>query len=336
MGQEWFVAKGSEKVGPFSVKNLKERAQDGRLRPGDLVWAAGMSKWKEARLVKGLFLAPKPDSVLPAPPVAIPVAQPAAGPEAKPAGFLKKAGSNKWVGIGISLLLLIGIVGQIVKISSRSSSTTASQEKTAANADPVPTSGGQAARWKGGDPSVDFAKLDWTKINYDAGPQGQEIRPAWEYHPAPTARSKHRLYFGQDGNEYKHGIQQGFDEINGILRLDYEANFVYGIQHGREHATNLNGQPYHDCTWDKGLQEGRDAMWLIRKGPSIKMWEHNYVSGELDGEQIDYDIQGRVWKRSYYKKGKLHGTETQYGPDGKKMSETEWENGVKKQEQWFP
>lgn len=56
MGQEWYVAKDGNKLGPFSSTDLKHLAENKRLEPTDLVWTAGMSKWKEARKVVGLFL----------------------------------------------------------------------------------------------------------------------------------------------------------------------------------------------------------------------------------------------------------------------------------------
>lgn len=68
MGQEWFVAKGSEKLGPFSAKDLKHLADNGRLQPADLVQTAGMTTWKEARKIKGLFPEGATKDVPPVPP----------------------------------------------------------------------------------------------------------------------------------------------------------------------------------------------------------------------------------------------------------------------------
>lgn len=54
MAQEWYYTQGDRKVGPVSVKELKQAAADGTMQPTDLVWTEGMREWKEARTVKGL------------------------------------------------------------------------------------------------------------------------------------------------------------------------------------------------------------------------------------------------------------------------------------------
>jgi hypothetical protein len=54
MAQEWYYTQGDQKVGPVSVKELKQAAADGTLQPTDLVWTDGLKEWKEARTVKGL------------------------------------------------------------------------------------------------------------------------------------------------------------------------------------------------------------------------------------------------------------------------------------------
>lgn len=55
MAQQWYYARGDQRTGPITSKQLKTLAASGGLRPTDLVWAEGMEQWKEARLVQGLF-----------------------------------------------------------------------------------------------------------------------------------------------------------------------------------------------------------------------------------------------------------------------------------------
>jgi hypothetical protein len=74
-GAEWFYGKDNTQHGPISAAELKQLAQDGRLKPADLVWREGMGEWIAASKVKGLF----DDS-----PAAPPQARPAA-PKASPA-----------------------------------------------------------------------------------------------------------------------------------------------------------------------------------------------------------------------------------------------------------
>lgn len=62
MAQQWFYARGGQKAGPITSKQLREMAAAGGLRPTDLVWTEGMEQWKEARLVKGLFASAQADA----------------------------------------------------------------------------------------------------------------------------------------------------------------------------------------------------------------------------------------------------------------------------------
>lgn len=55
MAQQWHYAKGKQKHGPISSKQLKALAANGELEPTDLIFRDGMKGWKEARTVKGLF-----------------------------------------------------------------------------------------------------------------------------------------------------------------------------------------------------------------------------------------------------------------------------------------
>lgn len=76
MAQEWYYTQGDRKVGPVSVKELKQAAADGTMQPTDLVWTEGMREWKEARTVKGL------EGTWPSPPPSVPAnrtAKPVAG-----------------------------------------------------------------------------------------------------------------------------------------------------------------------------------------------------------------------------------------------------------------
>lgn len=142
MGQEWFVAQSDKKLGPFSSKNLKELASHGRLQPTDLVWTEGMSKWKEARNIKGLFpnvpethqqrVRPTPP---PLPSGNIPVATvlpaeagsdslPAAQPVgAKNPSWLNRMASKKWVRVAVAVVALFVLVGRVARLFSSGTGT---------------------------------------------------------------------------------------------------------------------------------------------------------------------------------------------------------------------
>ena len=53
MFDQWYVAKGKLKLGPFSFDHLKELARTGELLPIDMVLQVGVPKWRSAREVEG-------------------------------------------------------------------------------------------------------------------------------------------------------------------------------------------------------------------------------------------------------------------------------------------
>ncbi len=55
MARQWFYTHDNEQQGPVSAAELKELAARGKLSRQDLVWAEGMSEWKPAGRMKGLF-----------------------------------------------------------------------------------------------------------------------------------------------------------------------------------------------------------------------------------------------------------------------------------------
>ncbi len=69
MSTQWYYAINGERGGPISAGELKALADQGRLRPDDLIWKEGMSEWCPARVAKGLFPAQpaRPSSPSPAP-----------------------------------------------------------------------------------------------------------------------------------------------------------------------------------------------------------------------------------------------------------------------------
>lgn len=50
----WHYARDGQKVGPVGFDALRQLAASGGLRPGDLVWTAGMAQWTPAAVVPAL------------------------------------------------------------------------------------------------------------------------------------------------------------------------------------------------------------------------------------------------------------------------------------------
>ncbi|GEM_PF-1024591 len=55
MVQQWYYAKGEQKIGPITAGELKRLAENAELLPDDLVWREGLRDWMPAKRVRGLF-----------------------------------------------------------------------------------------------------------------------------------------------------------------------------------------------------------------------------------------------------------------------------------------
>jgi hypothetical protein len=55
MTKQWHYTRDGEKHGPVSDAELRQLAANGSLQPDDLIWKEGMTDWRKAGSVKGLF-----------------------------------------------------------------------------------------------------------------------------------------------------------------------------------------------------------------------------------------------------------------------------------------
>jgi hypothetical protein len=55
MDEAWYVARNKQKLGSFSLAQLREQASSGALQPTDMVLRHGDVKWVPAKAVHGLF-----------------------------------------------------------------------------------------------------------------------------------------------------------------------------------------------------------------------------------------------------------------------------------------
>jgi len=65
----YLVKQGDEKLGPYSLSELHERVQSGKIAPTDLAQSEGMTDWAEVSLVLGNIPIPAATPPAPAPPV---------------------------------------------------------------------------------------------------------------------------------------------------------------------------------------------------------------------------------------------------------------------------
>ena len=88
---EWYYILNGQQVGPVTVEMLKKLAADHLLAPTQLLWRDGMTDWKPASTVEGIFdrnaapAAAKPAAAKPAPAKPAPAKPAPAKPKAAPA-----------------------------------------------------------------------------------------------------------------------------------------------------------------------------------------------------------------------------------------------------------
>lgn len=104
MSQQWYYAKGGQRLGPVPAEQLKELAASGELLPADLIWRKGMPQWVQAATVQGLFLTAS--SVRPSTcPPPVPINMPNPGEKTSPPPKQSSAPLGKAAG-GIATLLI--------------------------------------------------------------------------------------------------------------------------------------------------------------------------------------------------------------------------------------
>jgi hypothetical protein len=66
MIDQWYVARDRQKVGPYSMEQIKALVGQGQLAPTDMLLKEGVQKWVPASTVDGLFVAQVVPPPLPA------------------------------------------------------------------------------------------------------------------------------------------------------------------------------------------------------------------------------------------------------------------------------
>ena len=55
MAAEWYYSKNEQTFGPLSSSELRKMAEIGGISENDMIWKEGMTNWKPAKEIKGLF-----------------------------------------------------------------------------------------------------------------------------------------------------------------------------------------------------------------------------------------------------------------------------------------
>lgn len=106
--QKWFVVRGAKEEGPFTSRQLKLMAADGRLRPDDLVRREDVETSRPASAIKGLF-PPEGTAPVGAPTEAATVPRSRSSPRV-PDAEPKQRGLKKMlvIGVGVVAVLVLG------------------------------------------------------------------------------------------------------------------------------------------------------------------------------------------------------------------------------------
>jgi hypothetical protein len=106
--QKWFVVRGAKEEGPFTSRQLKQMAGDGRLRPDDLVRREDVETSRPASAIKGLF-PPEGTAPVAEPTKAATVPRSRSSPRA-PDAEPKPRGLKKMllIGVGVVAVLFLG------------------------------------------------------------------------------------------------------------------------------------------------------------------------------------------------------------------------------------
>jgi hypothetical protein len=128
MATDWYYSKNGSKHGPVASAELKALARAGKLLPTDLIWKEGMSSWKPATKVKGLFAAaPMAITLVPlgrqtqrTVPVGVAPTSPEVTPATRPAFTAKKIGIVTGCVAVFGLLLVLVWSGAVPLGSARS------------------------------------------------------------------------------------------------------------------------------------------------------------------------------------------------------------------------
>lgn len=133
-------------------------------------------------------------------------------------------------------------------------------------------------------------------------------------------------------NGMKNGLMKRY-YFNG--NLEYEANYIKDKLDGIERTFSKTGQMLTETTYKNGIKEGpyqsfhengaqfskgafkndlQEGKWSFYDERELLIGEATFSNGT--GEQLAYDKNGVLQRRTFYKNGKKDGEETFYSPTG--------------------
>jgi antitoxin component YwqK of YwqJK toxin-antitoxin module len=170
--------------------------------------------------------------------------------------------------------------------------------ETQASKDQTPTQGiadsqsGAGVTQLSGDPSVKFETLAIDHIDYNTGPQGQNVYEVEEN----MNMNRRRLYRGQDGKLYEHGTQVLRVPGGRVIKTD---NYVYGRLHGESKEFWADGSVNFKTTYHNG--DVRHQEGWGQNG--VKLLDYYMLNGEKHGLEVEYDGVGGILGKTLYEHG---------------------------------
>lgn len=103
---DWYIHRGDQQRGPYTLEQMRQYAAQGSLKPDDLVWRDGLASWSRAAEVAELHVTTQPGATPPAGPTPVQPSHPAA-----PAKRGSKWGIGLFFGLGCGVLALAALCG---------------------------------------------------------------------------------------------------------------------------------------------------------------------------------------------------------------------------------
>jgi antitoxin component YwqK of YwqJK toxin-antitoxin module len=158
----------------------------------------------------------------------------------------------------------------------------------------------------------DVAPTDYSEIKVEPGVAG-EVELVRERYPDGKVRVERQVTLNNDGNYVNHGQWKMFSPTGDVVA---EGQYNFGERNGmwtkwtaRKDSNVLNGEPYREF-----------------KAPFMS--QVTFVNGKMEGDWVVADANDRKISIISFRGGIRNGAATMYLPNGKIMSQTNYENGI--------
>ncbi len=133
-----------------------------------------------------------------------------------------------------------------------------------------------------------------------------------------------------EGKYIKRNVKDGLWKYYGTDgRLVVEVNFTNGINNGTEIKYWKNGQILEKKTWENGKMIG---VWSRYYSNGLTRFQIQYQDGKRTGKIQMFHPNGKMYVKGHYKNNLKEGNWVYYDPEGKVVRDTEFVNGIAKDE----